>query len=911
MSYTPTPNAGSLTLYLGICGTGRARGGNTTLDTVSFGTVYNPVAGGFTSDDVGMPIAIVGGGPVDADMPPVYFVQGALFHTTIAAVVSATQVTLAAAPDTSIFNTGFATVILYRPCPFASDVANAPRGFHYSSSIAPGTNDTLDFSVLNSLGGALGTVNPYIARFGSVKLGQPVYLTRTDGSGTHDVFGGYVDTLTASSEAGVSPVYSWDCQCASWAGLAKRRVVPPAIPTSYVGVAGDVVFRKLVLTYLSNDGVAVSTSGTPGDITLAAPVGANIGQLLDQVVSLISTATTAWYWTADAWRTFILGQRGGINAPWNVSDGTDLFAGSTPYQQSIVTTHNQLANNVYVIGQNTLLNTLNATVQGNGTATTFNLPELVGAAPTITRNSSAQTVGVLGVDTGKDWYWSQSSAVLTQDSGGTVLAPTDSLLVSYTPEAAAVAQSPNVGSLQSLQAIEGTSANYDYSTSLAQPILPNDLLAFATAYQVEYGSPATTCQFYTLRPGLETGQLQTIALASAGIASGTFLIATVDMSIYDGMIVWHYTAFGGANIGNAITALTQFINRQQATLGLLTPTVPITAVGSAPIYQHAVGAGFGFSVAFPQPVTAGDLLVVAAVRNASLGNPPTVVDDQGNTYTQVIFGQTAGGFPNQVSILVAVASATGNNSVRCASAQWLSINALSGMNVSSPVDISGTSTGAAPTLTTTLPNDVVFTACVNPNTSPTATAPELVLDYEATGAQPGIATSYESQVSVGAFTSSLNVAATSYTQYSSVAFRIAPTAPPAQTTNVLANPQGTVTHSLGALTSGEPVIGHGGGDIAVGTKSGVTTEFASVATVGSTGQPVLWESTGDQGAGVVGQLVPSGGTTGQVLAKNSGTNYDTHWINTANNTHSESLTDGNSNFIFATGDIVTVVGVPN
>lgn len=30
-----------------------------------------------------------------------------------------------------------------------------------------------------------------------------------------------------------------------------------------------------------------------------------------------------------------------------------------------------------------------------------------------------------------------------------------------------------------------------------------------------------------------------------------------------------------------------------------------------------------------------------------------------------------------------------------------------------------------------------------------------------------------------------------------------------------------------------------------------------------------------------------------------------------NTTHSESLTDGNSNFIFAAGDIVTVIGVPN
>jgi FlaG/FlaF family flagellin (archaellin) len=36
---------------------------------------------------------------------------------------------------------------------------------------------------------------------------------------------------------------------------------------------------------------------------------------------------------------------------------------------------------------------------------------------------------------------------------------------------------------------------------------------------------------------------------------------------------------------------------------------------------------------------------------------------------------------------------------------------------------------------------------------------------------------------------------------------------------------------------------------------------------------------GEQGtAGTNGQGVPTGGTTGQVLAKNSNTNYDTEWV---------------------------------
>ena len=63
-------------------------------------------------------------------------------------------------------------------------------------------------------------------------------------------------------------------------------------------------------------------------------------------------------------------------------------------------------------------------------------------------------------------------------------------------------------------------------------------------------------------------------------------------------------------------------------------------------------------------------------------------------------------------------------------------------------------------------------------------------------------------------------------------------------TNVAGNPTGTVTHSTGALTVNLPVLGNGGGDVKIG---------------------------------VAGQLVPAGGSTGQVLTKNSGTDYDDSW----------------------------------
>lgn len=981
MAYTPTVNANTLELYLGICATGQCTASSTALTNVSFGTPFNPSSITFTPDDVGMPIAIAGGGPVDAAMPPINQIQGALFVTTIAAYVSPTEVTLAAAPDTSYFNAGFANIVLYRPCPFASDQASVPTQFQFASSIAPGTADTLQFSVLNSLGGNLGVVNPYVARFGALQLGQPVYLKSSDPD-VGDIFGGYIDTLTTSSQPGISGVYCWSCQCVSWTGLAKRRIVPPATPQTFTDAAGDAVFRAIVLDYLIDDGVSVTATSAP-DITLACPVGSNIGQLLDQVVSLISTPDTAWYWTVDPWRNFILTTRTATAAPWNIADGEDLFAGDTPYQQSIVQTHNQLANFAYAIASACLLNTINGSYTGNGTATTFNLPEPAGGTPTITLNLNPQTVGVLGVDTGKDWYWSQGSSTVTQDSSGAVLQPSDLLLVSYQPEVPAIAQAPNVASLQQLQAVEGTSATYEHSFNVSQPILPADLLALATAYEIEYGSPATTCQLYTLRPGLKTGQLQTIVLADAGIPAGSYLIATVQMSLTNNVIVWQYTAFGGANIGDAITALVQFINRQQGIGSIVTPTVPITTSdvisspaaitidhtkvpsplndfpvlisgtyagpGSPPVPTpdlRFVGNGgqvqnvSGFDILFwadigltqmldfeidsydpvtgniafwvkvPSISSVSDTVIYMSWGNASIttsqenipgtwsngfvsvyhfgahgGNDSlgsfdfTVTDRDFTAAGQIEDGmgsailgtvQTANGAALTPDTLTVSAwcESTGSSDYQCIAevddgTNGWSLNLGTGFKLAASVGGTAYDGTGAYTLTSGVwalvamtfaaigdligyvngatDDTLVATAYTHPTAPLTCSTSD---PFGSFGHRTFHGTLDELHIANVVRTAGWMAAEFNNQDDPATFYLFGSPQPPAQIVDVQGNPQGTVTHSAGPLTSGLPVLGNGGGDVRVG---------------------------------VAGQLVPAGGTTGQVLTKSGNADYAVDW----------------------------------
>lgn len=76
-------------------------------------------------------------------------------------------------------------------------------------------------------------------------------------------------------------------------------------------------------------------------------------------------------------------------------------------------------------------------------------------------------------------------------------------------------------------------------------------------------------------------------------------------------------------------------------------------------------------------------------------------------------------------------------------------------------------------------------------------------------------------------------------------------------------------------------------DSASGVVPTNTTYWQVIANKGDTGATGETGATGAQGDPGVG--VPTGGTTGQVLAKNSNTNYDTEWVDNTGSGISESL----------------------
>lgn len=122
---------------------------------------------------------------------------------------------------------------------------------------------------------------------------------------------------------------------------------------------------------------------------------------------------------------FVFGPRVAQPAPWILqsADQQLLIAGPLTVDYSA-----DLYRNEMVLQGVVATGTKSETKIGDGTTTSWALGGELIATPIILLNNQAQTVGVKGIDVGKNFYWTPGSNAIDQDPSGTVLQQTDTLL---------------------------------------------------------------------------------------------------------------------------------------------------------------------------------------------------------------------------------------------------------------------------------------------------------------------------------------------------------------------------------------------------------------------------------------------------------------------------------------------------
>lgn len=176
------------------------------------------------------------------------------------------------------------------------------------------------------------------------------------------------------------------------------------------------------------------------------------------------------------------------------------------------------------------------TFTGDGSTQSFTLDYAVAEAPTVFVGGVANTVGIFGVDTAKDWYWSNGSSEIRQEPGDTPISGATDIAVTYIGIQSIIVASDNTASISARAAAESNSGIYQKLIQITQRVSTKDAQAIVDAYVDRHSELSTVLLIETdmrLEPSvlqIEPGQLLSVSL-TGWHAAGTYLVRRVSLQL--------------------------------------------------------------------------------------------------------------------------------------------------------------------------------------------------------------------------------------------------------------------------------------------------------------------------------------------------------------------------------------------
>ena len=189
----------------------------------------------------------------------------------------------------------------------------------------------------------------------------------------------------------------------------------------------------------------------------------------------------------------------------------------------------------------------------DGVSRNFVLRFPIAEKPVIYVNSTAvlsANIGVNGLDTGKDWYFSYGSNTVSQSGSAAVLTAGSTIETTYIGLYPIIAVIDEPAQISARQAIEtGTSGIYESVVTEKSINENNQAIEYSEGLVLKYGVIPSIVTFDTEVPGLQAGQLLPIQKSLYGINS-SFLIESVQISAADsGATNYSVRCLDGSSLG--------------------------------------------------------------------------------------------------------------------------------------------------------------------------------------------------------------------------------------------------------------------------------------------------------------------------------------------------------------------------
>lgn len=395
-------------------------------------------------------------------------------------------------------------------------------------------------------------------------------------AGSKLLFSGSIDDTEEGLTRG-SPPMQVRVACVDYNQIADRRLVAEVFENKTLGY----IVKFIVDKYLAVDGVTYSHVQDGQVITKAVFNYKPASSCFDELAELIGYA-----WNIDYAKDLHFFARETYTAPFSLTDT------STNYRNlKVKKTRSEYRNAQFIRAGHDLTDTLIERFKGDGETTTFTLAFPVGEQPSyIEVNDVAKTIGIQGVDTGKNWYWSKESNQISQDSNGTKLTASDALEVAYKGLFPIIVKSQDDQEVAVRTATEGGSGMYEAIDDDQSIELAGLAIQKADGLLRKFGRIPKVVEFETdsficaSADELASGQLITIKNTAHGL-DGSYLIDRITIRLVDGYPVYSVRCLDGESIGGWVdffkklsVAGRKFVIRENEVLLLLQRASDVVAI---------------------------------------------------------------------------------------------------------------------------------------------------------------------------------------------------------------------------------------------------------------------------------------------------------------------------------------------
>lgn len=371
--------------------------------------------------------------------------------------------------------------------------------------------------------------------------GYPVQV-RTTGSAP----GG----LNTSTTYYVRDATSTTCKLAATAGGSAINLTSDGSGNHHLVWCAGAIVQNLLTVYGTGEGLSAGTINDGTAIELATFEYSTISDMIEQVA-----AASGYIWRGNADETVDFIPRNGDAAPFDANTTTVIYG-----TVNVRYTREEYANAVYVRYNEQAVAPTLVNFTGDGSKRIFRCATVIKSVVTITVDAAEKTVGVYGVDSGKDWYYTPGDHFVYQDSGGTVLTGSNTLYVTYRAFGFDSEYAEDTTEQTNRASVEGGTGVYEalvqrddiYSADAAEDAATAELTARKTL--------PVELRYQTDSAGLLPGQLQTVNLSSWGISSGTYLIDEVSAEDIDvGYLRYTVRALSTTRLGDYLSVFKSFV----------------------------------------------------------------------------------------------------------------------------------------------------------------------------------------------------------------------------------------------------------------------------------------------------------------------------------------------------------------